>query len=173
MLSFARIFPHAYDDADLVKALQIINRALELEKYKQFLVIPNKLSVAKRVSQCLNPALPSGVHVKALEVLDGVFRRMIEAEAVARELHLWTPALFALFQHAANNVKPIVLKVYEQHLLPLGQQLVPCLSALMLGILVRHRIYLCFVTRARSLALKTAHPSTTLLCSNCSIACAK
>ena len=34
----------------------------------QFKEIPRKLVVAKRLAQCLNPALPTGVHQRALEV---------------------------------------------------------------------------------------------------------
>lgn len=34
----------------------------------QFKEIPRKLIVAKRLSQCLNPALPTGVHQRALDV---------------------------------------------------------------------------------------------------------
>lgn len=34
----------------------------------QFKEIPKKLVVAKRLSQCLNPALPTGVHQRALDV---------------------------------------------------------------------------------------------------------
>lgn len=36
-------------------------------------VVPNKVIVAKRLAQCLNPSLPSGVHQKALEVYEYVF----------------------------------------------------------------------------------------------------
>ena len=34
----------------------------------QFKEIPRKVTVAKRLSQCLNPALPTGVHQRALDV---------------------------------------------------------------------------------------------------------
>jgi hypothetical protein len=34
----------------------------------QFKEIPRKLIVAKRLAQCLNPALPTGVHQRALDV---------------------------------------------------------------------------------------------------------
>jgi len=34
----------------------------------QFKEIPRKIIVAKRLSQCLNPALPTGVHQRALDV---------------------------------------------------------------------------------------------------------
>lgn len=36
-------------------------------------IVPHKLLVAKRLSQCLNPSLPSGVHQKALEVYTYIF----------------------------------------------------------------------------------------------------
>lgn len=39
-----------------------------LQGYPQFVVIPHKLIVAKRLSQCLNPALPTGVHQRTLDV---------------------------------------------------------------------------------------------------------
>lgn len=35
--------------------------------------IPRKLIIAKRLAQCLNPALPSGVHTRALDVYGHVF----------------------------------------------------------------------------------------------------
>ena len=34
----------------------------------QFKEIPRRIIVAKRLSQCLNPALPTGVHQRALDV---------------------------------------------------------------------------------------------------------
>jgi len=34
----------------------------------QFKEVPRKVVVAKRLSQCLNPALPTGVHQRALDV---------------------------------------------------------------------------------------------------------
>lgn len=35
--------------------------------------IPRKLIVSKRLAQCLNPALPSGVHQRALDVYSYIF----------------------------------------------------------------------------------------------------
>lgn len=40
----------------------------------QFKEIPRKLVVAKRLSQCLNPALPTGVHQRALDVYSHILR---------------------------------------------------------------------------------------------------
>jgi hypothetical protein len=36
-------------------------------------VVPHKSLVSKRLAQCLNPSLPSGVHQKALEVYTYIF----------------------------------------------------------------------------------------------------
>ena len=43
------------------------------QSYQQFKEIPRKLVVAKRLSQCLNPALPNGVHQRALDVYLHIF----------------------------------------------------------------------------------------------------
>ena len=39
-----------------------------LQAYPTFAYVPHKLVVAKRLAQCLNPALPTGVHQRALDV---------------------------------------------------------------------------------------------------------
>lgn len=36
-------------------------------------MVPHKVLVSKRLAQCLNPSLPSGVHQKALEVYTYIF----------------------------------------------------------------------------------------------------
>lgn len=43
--------------------------------------IPRKVIVAKRLAQCLNPALPAGVHTRALDVYSHIFS-MIGVSAV-------------------------------------------------------------------------------------------
>lgn len=44
--------------------------------FPSFKEIPFKLNLAKRLAQCLNPALPAGVHQKTLEVYEMVFRKI-------------------------------------------------------------------------------------------------
>lgn len=39
-----------------------------LQSFMQFKEIPQKLWVGKRLAQCMNPALPTGVHQRALDV---------------------------------------------------------------------------------------------------------
>lgn len=45
-----------------------ISHPQTFQSYMQFKEIPYKLIVAKRLAQCLNPALPTGVHQRALDV---------------------------------------------------------------------------------------------------------
>lgn len=44
-------------------ASQVISTAPEI-----FTCVPHKYTVSRRLAQCLNPSLPSGVHLKAIEV---------------------------------------------------------------------------------------------------------
>ena len=52
-------FERAQEWADLIRYLGKLQRTLN--KYAQLPIIPDKVLVAKRLYQCLNPALPSGV----------------------------------------------------------------------------------------------------------------
>jgi hypothetical protein len=58
--------------ADYISFLGRLLKALSV-KPSGFTEIPHKVLVAKRLSQCLNPVLPSGVHQKTLEVYSYVF----------------------------------------------------------------------------------------------------
>ena len=59
-------FEQVNEWADFITFLAKLLKALQ--GYPQFQLIPHKLTVAKRLSQCLNPALPTGVHQRALDV---------------------------------------------------------------------------------------------------------
>jgi hypothetical protein len=48
--------------------LPVLIHLQTFQSYTQFKEIPRKLIVSKRLAQCLNPALPTGVHQWALEV---------------------------------------------------------------------------------------------------------
>ena len=60
---------------DYIYSLTLFNTLFDeqtFQTYMQFKEIPRKLLVAKRLSQCLNPALPNGVHQRALDVYSHV-----------------------------------------------------------------------------------------------------
>ncbi|GAA6042706.1 hypothetical protein JCM8097_003757 [Rhodosporidiobolus ruineniae] len=104
------------------------------QAYPQFSVIPHKLIVAKRLSQCLNPALPTGVHQRALDVYTHILTT-IGPENLRRDLPAWSSGLFPFFQYAATSVKPIVLNIYERFYLPLQESLRPATKAFILALL--------------------------------------
>ncbi|GAA6010233.1 hypothetical protein JCM11491_005403 [Sporobolomyces phaffii] len=105
-----------------------------LQGYPQYPVIPHKLIVAKRLSQCLNPALPTGVHQRALDVYTHILTA-IGPENLRRDLPAWSSGLFPFFQYAATSVKPIVLNLYERFYLPLQASLRPATKAFILALL--------------------------------------
>lgn len=90
--------------------------------------------IGKRLSQCMHPALPSGVHLKALETYNLIFER-IGKKNLAEDLFIYTVGLFPLMGHSAMSVKPVLMKLYEHHFLPLGSSLMPSLPGLVLGLL--------------------------------------
>lgn len=106
----------------------------------------------------MHPALPSGVHLKALETYDVIFKCM-GTNRLSHELFIYsagefffdawiysiltdvliilfyTEGLFPLLGHAAMNVRPTLLTVYETHFVPLGERLRPGLSGFLSGVL--------------------------------------
>lgn len=117
--------------ADFISFLGRLLKALQAAP--QYNVIPNKLIVAKRLSQCLNPALPSGVHARALEVYTHIFS-VLGVDGLRRDLPVWTPGLLPFFPHAATSIKPVVLGLYETYYLPLGVDLRPVTRAMLLSL---------------------------------------
>ncbi|GAA6058598.1 hypothetical protein JCM10212_004009 [Sporobolomyces blumeae] len=105
-----------------------------LQGYPQFPIIPHKLIVAKRLSQCLNPALPTGVHQRALDVYTHILTA-IGPDNLRRDLPAWSSGLFPFFQYAATSVKPIVLNIYERFYVPLQASLRPATKAFILALL--------------------------------------
>ncbi|PVH92770.1 hypothetical protein DM02DRAFT_677280 [Periconia macrospinosa] len=98
-------------------------------------VIPHSDAVALRLAQCLNPALPSGVHQKALEVYDFVFAT-IGNDDLSRDLNLYFPGLATVLSFASLSVRPLFLGVFESHILKLPPQaLRPPLKAIILSLL--------------------------------------
>lgn len=108
--------------------------AQTFQAYPQFNVIPRKLIVAKRLSQCLNPALPSGVHQRALDAYAHILG-VIGPDGLRRDLQIWSPGLLPFFQAASTSVKPTLLSIYEKHYLPLAEDLRPVMRALLLALL--------------------------------------
>lgn len=91
-------FERAQEWADLIRYLQRVQRILT--KYSQLPVVPDKILVAKRLFQCLNSSLPSGVHLTTLQTYELIFSR-IGAARLARDLAFYTEGIFTLYRHAS------------------------------------------------------------------------
>lgn len=97
--------------------------------------IPHKLIVAKRLSQCLNPSLPSGVHQKVLEVYRFIFS-MIGKEKLSRDLSIYLPGLVSTLSFASLSVRALFLELIEKYFLEIdSQSLRPAFKALILALL--------------------------------------
>ncbi|KAI5481667.1 cellular morphogenesis-related protein [Pseudohyphozyma bogoriensis] len=125
-------FDNVNEWADFITFLAKLLKCLQ--GFPQFPLIPHKLTVAKRLSQCLNPALPTGVHQRALDVYTHILT-VIGTENLKRDLPAWSSGLFPFFQYAATSVKPIVLGIYERFYLPLQESLRPATKAFILALL--------------------------------------
>ncbi|XP_057594808.1 protein dopey-1 isoform X7 [Hippopotamus amphibius kiboko] len=125
-------FEYSSEWADLISALGKLNKVLQ--NNAKYQVVPKKLTIGKRLAQCLHPALPGGVHRKALETYEIIFK-IIGPKRLAKDLFLYSSGLFPLLANAAMSVKPTLLSLYEMYYLPLGKTLKPGLQGLLTGIL--------------------------------------
>ncbi|KAK9882132.1 hypothetical protein WA026_018973, partial [Henosepilachna vigintioctopunctata] len=80
-------FEYTSEWADLISALGKLNKVLST--YLKYPVIPRRIKISKRLAQCMHPALPSGVHLKALETYDIIFRTM-GTSRLAQELFIYS-----------------------------------------------------------------------------------
>ena len=96
--------------ADFIAFLNKLSKVLSQFASQQFLC--RKVAVSKRLSQCLNPALPAGVHSKALEVYDQIYC-LVSREFLEQNIGLLTCGLFSFFKFCSISVKPMLLDIYE------------------------------------------------------------
>ncbi|XP_028992483.1 protein dopey-2 [Betta splendens] len=127
-----RNFESSSEWADLISSLGKLNKALQSNL--RYSLLPKRLIIGKRLAQCLHPALPSGVHLKALETYEVIFK-IIGTKWLAKDLFIYSSGLFPLLSHAAMAVKPVLLALYERYYLPLQRALLPSLQAFITGLL--------------------------------------
>ncbi|KAE9552234.1 hypothetical protein FO519_004543 [Halicephalobus sp. NKZ332] len=121
--------------ADLISALGKLCKVLQTNS-KNFNDVPKSVIVAKRLSQCLHPALPSGVHLKALETYKQLFSILRKDNQMGKELYLYAIGLFPLMDHCGIKVKSELLSIFEQFILPLGDELKPALPGFIATVLL-------------------------------------
>ncbi|GKT55231.1 cellular morphogenesis regulator [Colletotrichum tofieldiae] len=120
--------------ADYISFLNRLLKALQA-RHPSTTTIPSKAIVAKRLSQCLNPSLPSGVHQKALEVYSYIFAT-IGTDGLSKDLPLYLPGLASTLSFASLSVRSPFLDLLEQHFLDLDpRSLRPAMKSVVLALL--------------------------------------
>ncbi|KAI1408841.1 putative regulator of reproduction dopa [Hypoxylon sp. FL1857] len=120
--------------ADYISFLSRLLKALQARQ-ADTTTIPSKTLVAKRLSQCLNPSLPSGVHQKALEVYNYVFS-IIGKDGLSRDLPLYLPGLAPTLSFASLTVRAPFLDLLENHVLHVDpRSLRPAMKSIILALL--------------------------------------
>jgi hypothetical protein len=99
--SILQAFDRVKEWADLIRCLQRLGNSLS--KFSKFSVVPQKIVLAKRLCQCLNPVLPSGVHLKALAVYELILSKI--GDSIVQDAPLYCAGLFPLLQHASIQVR--------------------------------------------------------------------
>ncbi|KAK6948165.1 hypothetical protein Daesc_009929 [Daldinia eschscholtzii] len=120
--------------ADYISFLSRLLKALQARQ-ASITSIPSKTLVAKRLSQCLNPSLPSGVHQKALEVYTYIFS-IIGKDGLSRDLPLYLPGLAPTLSFASLTVRAPFLDLLEAHVLHVDpRSLRPAMKSIILALL--------------------------------------
>jgi hypothetical protein len=124
-------FDKAREWADLITYLQ---RLIKICGKYPSLPITDKDLISKRLAQCINSALPSGVHLKAVEVYEVLLLRETP-ESMESSIRYWSTGLFPLMSNAASQVKPAVLRLVKDHIVTMGARLHSCLPGLLAALL--------------------------------------
>ncbi|PHH53372.1 Protein dopey [Ceratocystis fimbriata CBS 114723] len=129
------LFETSLDEwADYISFLNRLLKALQA-RTANMNAVPSRTMVAKRLAQCLNPQLPSGVHQKALEVYGYIFD-MIGPEGLFRDLPLYLPGLATTLSFASLSVREPYLDLLERYFLNLSSTaLRPAMKSIILGLL--------------------------------------
>ncbi|SCU90156.1 LADA_0F02212g1_1 [Lachancea dasiensis] len=95
----------------LLKALQSWTPQFQNVKY----YVPFPYQVSRRLSSSLSPNLPSGVHLKTIEVYSFIFSK-IGIDSLSRECNIWVPGILPLMSYASITVKGPLIELYEDYL---------------------------------------------------------
>ncbi|KAI7822798.1 Dopey, N-terminal-domain-containing protein [Kickxella alabastrina] len=125
-------FENVRDWADITAFLTKLTHSFTI--YPQFAVVPHKETVAKRLAQSLNPALPTGVHQKALSIYEQIARQ-IGSDQLAADLSLYAYGLFPFMRNSSLMTKSQLLDIFEEFFIPLGSSLRPCMKSFIVGVL--------------------------------------
>ena len=120
--------------ADYIAFLGRLLKAIQ-SRPSDIATLPHSMNVASKLSQCMNPALPSGVHQKALEVYSYIFSAF-GRPFVSGHLDEFFPGISAVLSFASLSVRPALYDIFEEHIIPLSALgLRPVLKSVILSLL--------------------------------------
>lgn len=120
--------------ADYISFLGRLLKALQARP-PEIRVVPESATIALRLSQCLSPSLPSGVHQKALELYGCIFS-VLKSETLSQELYVYLPGLSSVLSFASLSVRPYFLAIFDNYVVPLEFATIrPALKAIILSLL--------------------------------------
>ncbi|ODH49742.1 hypothetical protein GX48_04120 [Paracoccidioides brasiliensis] len=120
--------------ADYISFLSRLLKALQSHP-PSLPIVPSKTIVARRLAQCLNPSLPSGVHQKALEIYGYIFS-ILKQDRLSRDLALYLPGIAPTLSFASLTVRPLFLSLVETYIVDLDPAaLRPALKSIILALL--------------------------------------
>ncbi|EME77850.1 uncharacterized protein MYCFIDRAFT_33802 [Pseudocercospora fijiensis CIRAD86] len=98
-------------------------------------LLPHSSAIATRLAQCLNPALPAGVHQKSLDVYSYIFDTF-GTDFIAAHLREFLPGLTPVLSFASLAVRPLLYHLFQSHVVHLPtSDLRPALRSIILGLL--------------------------------------
>lgn len=132
-------FNNAKEWSDLMAIIKNLKENLKKYPTSNLYKITDKILLAKRLAQSLNPSLPGGLHEITLEVYDMIFEnvRTNNGNLLGIDLGLYSSGLFPFFQYATVPNKTLYLNnIIKKHYLELTpQELVLCLPGFLASIL--------------------------------------
>ncbi|KAH3682767.1 hypothetical protein WICPIJ_006226 [Wickerhamomyces pijperi] len=123
--------------ADYIAFLSKLLKSLQ-QKHTSTQWVPIPLQISIKLSKCLLPDLPSGVHQKTLEIYNFIFTELGVLN-LSKQANIWIPGILPIMQFAAISIKPTVIKIYKEYLLNMPSSTLksivkPLLSYLLLSI---------------------------------------
>ncbi|MCQ2815665.1 MAG: dopey family protein [archaeon] len=132
-------FNSAKEWSDLTSALKDLKSLFaKYENDVDMAQLTDKVTLSKRLAQCLNPNLPGGLHEVALEIYIYILNNIISKhEKLGEDLGLYSYGLFPFFQNASVNIKTIYLDqiILNKYILLPREELELCLPGLLVSIL--------------------------------------
>jgi hypothetical protein len=94
-----------------------------LEKHPS-LRLPEPSLIAKRLSQCLDPSLPHGLHSITLQVYDTIFaQKLASPDSLDHTFALFAAGIIPFFPKASIDIKAEIVTLIQKHLVLIADQL--------------------------------------------------